>query len=207
MPLQAALAALLQDNNEIERRTADELRAADKARSDLELQLAAANDALGAAEERLNALGLAKAAADCVDGGDGGCRGQAGPGNGDDNGRAGHGGGAPSPVSGALEPGEALRPRGGVLDTERKRQHAEATTAENEPPSAELGSARNAAAAAAVATAMQERVSELERATQESEQTRALAEARLEEVQRQLRQEELERSKVQVGPISSTRLW
>lgn len=56
---QAALTALLQDNNEIKTRAADELRISDEVRSGLELRLAAANDALGAAEERLNALGPA----------------------------------------------------------------------------------------------------------------------------------------------------
>eukprot|EP00903_Cladosiphon_okamuranus_P011234 g10598.t1 len=213
---QAALTALLQDKHEIERRTADQLIAAGKVRSDLELQLGAANDALAAAKGRLNALGLAKAATGDADGaGDGGCIGQEGLDNGL-NGEAGHHGERgrtpTTSVSRVLQPGEALRAQeealraqeGEVLDDEQRRQSGEAvvTTAGDGCLRTELGRAHDGGGAAAVeATAVtQETVSELDRAAHEIERTRALlAEARLEEVQRQLRQEELEGRTAQTG--------
>lgn len=210
MSFQVALAALLQDNHEIERRTADQLKAAGKVRSDLELQLAAANDALGAAEGRLNALGLAEATAGGADGaGDGGCSRQAGLDTGA-NGEAGQHGereGIPTTsASGVLEPEQALRSQeGGVLDIEertRRRGEVVVTTAEDGCLRTELGRAREGGGAAtAAATAVtQETVSELEQAAHESERTRALlVEARLDEVQGQLRREKLERKKAQVG--------
>ena len=170
------------------------------------------------AEGRLNALGLAKGAAGCVDIGGGG-----GGGGGDDDGGDGSGSGrvrhdqaglgtggigdgcgeTPMTVPGVLlEPEEAPPPQAGVVvDAENTppRNGEPVAAAEDESlPAGGSPAARDKSTTAEATVKQDGRISEPDRATRESEQTRAGAEARLEEVQRQLRREEREHLQVQV---------